>query len=182
MCDLHEEWKVFSIILYVESGDMPIRVLQPGEELSIDTAQQPEWVSDPSISLGDAVSEGAVVNGEHLNIFDPDWLDDGLEGPDFIDDIFIESVNVNESTPVNDYVYVDEHTTPTRPLVNVNANFIMPIAYVGAKDECVEKPVDDELNSVYDFDDDARQHYKDFNVQIDMQKVKLVNEMKFPNS
>uniref|UniRef100_A0A2N9J8Q5 Uncharacterized protein n=1 Tax=Fagus sylvatica TaxID=28930 RepID=A0A2N9J8Q5_FAGSY len=150
---------------------MPIRVLQPGEELSIDTAQQPEWVSDPSISLGDAVSEGAVVNGEHLNIFDPDWLDDGLEGPDFIDDIFIESVNVNESTPVNDYVYVDEHTTPTRPLVNVNANFIMPIAYVGAEDECVEKPVDDELNSVYDFDDDARQHYKDFNVQIDMQKT-----------
>ena len=42
MCDLHEEWKVFSIILYVESGDMPIRVLQPSEELPIDIAQQPE--------------------------------------------------------------------------------------------------------------------------------------------
>ena len=182
MCDLHEEWKVFSIILYVESGDMPIRVLQPSEELSIDTTQQPEWVSDASISLGDAVSEGVVVNGEHLNVSDLDWLDDGLEGPDFIDDIFIKSVNVNESTFVNDYVCVDEHTTPTRPLVNVNADFIMPIAYVGAEDECVEKPIDDELNSVYDSDDDVRQHYKDFNVQIDMQKVELVNEMKFPNS
>ena len=42
MSDLHEEWKVFSIIVYVESGDMPIRVLQPSEELPIDTAQQPE--------------------------------------------------------------------------------------------------------------------------------------------
>ena len=39
MSDLHEEWKVFSIIFYIESGDMPIRVLQPGEELPIDTAQ-----------------------------------------------------------------------------------------------------------------------------------------------
>uniref|UniRef100_A0A2N9GQI8 Uncharacterized protein n=1 Tax=Fagus sylvatica TaxID=28930 RepID=A0A2N9GQI8_FAGSY len=97
---------------------------------------------------GDAISEGPVINGEHLNIYDPDWLDDGLEGPDFIDDIFVKSVNVNESTPVNDYVYVDEHTTPTRPPVNVNADSIMPIAYVGAEDECVEKPVDDELNSV----------------------------------
>jgi hypothetical protein len=161
---------------------MPIRVLQHGEELPIDTAQQPEWVSDASISLGDVVFEGAVVNGEHLSISDPDWLDDGLEGLDFIDDIFVESVNVNESTPVNDHVYVDEHTTSTRPPVNVNADSIMPIAYVGAEDECVEKPVDDELNSVYDSDDDVRQHYKDFNVQTDMQKVELVNGMKFPNS
>ncbi|GMY37980.1 hypothetical protein FCV25MIE_33224 [Fagus crenata] len=127
---------------------MPIRVLQHGEELPIDTAQQPEWVSDASISLGDVVFEGAVVNGEHLSISDPDWLDDGLEGPDFIDDIFVESVNVNESTPVNDHVYVDEHTTSTRPPINVNADSIMPIAYVGAEDECVEKPIDDELNSV----------------------------------
>jgi hypothetical protein len=39
MSDLHEEWKVFSIIFYIESGDMPIRVLQPGEKLPIDTAQ-----------------------------------------------------------------------------------------------------------------------------------------------
>ena len=123
-----------------------------------------------------------MINGEHLNIYDPDWLDDGLEGPDFIDDIFVKSVNVNESTLVNDYVYVDEHTTPTRPPVNVNADSIMPIAYVGAEDECVEKPVDDKLKIVYDFDDDVRQHYKDFNVQTDMQKVELVNGMKFPNT
>ena len=82
-----------------------------------------------------------MINGEHLNISDPDWLDDGLEGPDFIDDIFVESINVNESTPVNDYVYVDEHTTPIRPPVNVNADSIMPIAYVVAENECVEKPV-----------------------------------------
>ncbi len=34
---------------------MPIRVLQHGEELRIDTAQQPEWVYDASISLGDVV-------------------------------------------------------------------------------------------------------------------------------
>ena len=182
MCDLHEEWKVFSIILYVESGDMPIRVLQPSEELSIDTTQQPEWVSDASISLGDAVSEGVVVNGEHLNVSDLDWLDDGLEGLDFIDDIFVESINFNESTRVNDSIHVDKHTPLTRPLVNVNATPTMLISYVVAEDECEEKHVDDELNNVYVFDDGVWKHYRDFNVQTNMQKVELVNGMKFPNS
>jgi hypothetical protein len=125
---------------------------------------------------------GAVVNGEHLNNSDPDWLDDGLEGLDFIDDIFVESINFNESTRVNDFVHVDEHTPLTRPLVNVNATPTMLIFYVVAEDECEEKHVDDELNNVYDFDDDVWKHYRDFNVQTNMQKVELVNGMKFPNS
>ena len=125
---------------------------------------------------------GAVVNGEHLNNSDLDWLDDGLEGPDFIDDIFVESINFNESTHVNDSVHVDEHTPLTRPLVNVNATPTMLISYVVAEDECEEKHVDDELNNVYVFDDGVWKHYRDFNVQTNMQKVELVNGMKFPNS
>ncbi len=42
MFDFHAEWKVFTIIIYVEIGDMPIRVPQPSEEISIDTSEQPE--------------------------------------------------------------------------------------------------------------------------------------------
>ena len=35
MCDLHEWGNIFSIILYVESVDMPIRVIQSDEEINM---------------------------------------------------------------------------------------------------------------------------------------------------
>ncbi len=94
MCELYVAWPIDRITLYVEGGVEPLQVVgqsdfggvvDEGDELESDE------VEGDYFSTGDELEgdEGNVFEGDELNeLVSYDWMNDGLERADFVDDIF----------------------------------------------------------------------------------------------
>ena len=113
MCELHVVWPIDRITLYVEGGVEPLQVVgldgvvgqsdfggvvDEGDELEGDELESDELEGD-YFSTGDELEgdelnegdEGDVFEGDELNeLVCYDWMNDGLEGADFTDDILGE--------------------------------------------------------------------------------------------
>ena len=50
-------------------------------------------------NVDDNVTHGQTVGSEDVYVDEPDWLDEGYEGPDYHDDIFGESCAQNNEVP-----------------------------------------------------------------------------------
>ncbi|KAK9998342.1 hypothetical protein SO802_017945 [Lithocarpus litseifolius] len=114
MCELHTEWPTNEITLYVEPEVEPIAIevpiVEPYQPIAVD--QPPEMndedddtdyeevtntvrssvvdqnnVSEEPVE-DDHASHGQTVGSVDVHVDDPDWLDEGYEGPDYPDDIF----------------------------------------------------------------------------------------------
>ena len=78
MCEIHAAWPTDRITLYVEGGEEPLQVV--GIEGNIANKGVVDDEGDKGV-LGDVV-------GELNELMCYDWMNDGLEGVDFTDDIF----------------------------------------------------------------------------------------------
>ena len=98
------------------------------------------------------------------------WLNEGLEGEDFVDDIF------GKSSP--------PHTVPSEPNIIPTTNTPQPTTNTPGPRNVPPSNIDlkDDIASVDDSDDDQRLGNPEFNERTNMTNVKLVKGMKFPNS
>ena len=103
MCKPNEEGPRDTIILYVESGNAPLAIEVPDDEgVSVEASV------GAAIEGAKAGVEGgaeAATGGDGLKE-EFDWLNEGLEGKDFADDIF------GESSPPHTVPY-EPNTIPT---------------------------------------------------------------------
>ena len=119
MCELHGAWPIDRITLYVEGGVEPLQVVSQsdfggvvdeGDELEGDELESDEVEGD-YFSTGDELEgdEGNVFEGDEGNVFEGDelnelvsydWMNDGLEGANFADDIFRGSKDEDDNEVV----------------------------------------------------------------------------------
>ena len=98
MCKPNERGPSDTIILYVESGNAPLAVEVPDG-------------AGAGVGGSAGAGAGAGTGGDGLEE-EFDWLNEGLEGEDFADDIF------GESSP--------PHTVPATDIPNPNTNTPQP--------------------------------------------------------
>jgi MuDR family transposase len=103
---------------------------------------------------------------------DDDWLNEGLEGADFGDDVFA----AQNSTP--------QGSTPNTAPESSNAPHTAPESSnaVHADPEWAEPALEDDLVSMDGSDDEQVPEQVEFNAKSDMRNVVLKKEMKFPNA
>ena len=87
MCEIHAAWPTDKITLYVEGGEEPIAVEQSfdNKEVANDDDVHEVGQSDDDVH---EVHEGGNVDAKGGGGQDFDWLEKGIEGPDFDDDVF----------------------------------------------------------------------------------------------
>jgi hypothetical protein len=93
MCELHATWPIDRITLYVEGGVKPLQVVgldsvvgESGFGDVVDEGDECDELEGDELNEGD---EGDVFEGDELNeLVCYDWMNDGLEGVDFTNDIF----------------------------------------------------------------------------------------------
>ena len=105
MCKPNEGGSRDTIILYVESGNAPLAVEVPdGGGVGVGASARAA-IGGVGVAVGGGI--GVATGGDGLEE-EFDWLNEGLEGEDFADDIFSES-----SPP---------HTVPTTDTLHPNTN------------------------------------------------------------
>nr|XP_023872621.1 uncharacterized protein LOC111985204 [Quercus suber] len=151
MCKPNEGGSRDTIILYVESGNAPLAVEVP-----------------------DGAATGDDGLDEEFN-----WLNEGLKGEDFADDIF------GESSPPYTMPF-ELNTVPTtdtpQPNIDTPDPSNVPLPNIDLDEEWAEPALEDDIASVDSSDDEQRPGNVEFNEMTDMENVQLVKGMKFPNS
>ncbi|XP_065633827.1 uncharacterized protein LOC112010702 [Quercus suber] len=144
---------------------------------------------EPVEGLRDGSVGGDV---EDFHVDEPDWLEEGYEGPDYLDDIFgaennevpnmreheSDSENVNEGDGVREQVTDDGK----RPEV-VASDKAAASDQAGDNNDWAEKALDDDDARSVDSseDEDERVAYPEFNENTGMSNPQLCKGMKFPN-
>ena len=169
MCKLHEGGPRDTIILYVESGHAPLAV----EVLE-------GFVGRINGGVGQGVARGGDASvGEEKEF---DWLNEGLEGEDFGDDVFGQSSPPpNDSSEPNNDSPQPTIDTP-QPNTNTSQPSIVPPLNIDLDEEWTEPALEDDIASMNGSDDKQRPRNPTFNERTDMTNVQLVKGMKFPNS
>ena len=189
MCMPNEGGPRDTIILCMESGNAPLAIEVPngggvGVRAGVGAA-----IGGAGAGVGGGA--GAATGGDGLEE-EFDWLNEGLEGEDFVDDIF------GESSPPHTVPY-EPNTVPTtdtpHPNINTpNPNTNTPQPNIDAPgpsnvppnidldEEWAEPALEDDIASVDSFDNEQGPVNLEFNERTDMENVRLVKGMKFPNS
>ena len=187
MCKLNKGRPRDTIILYVESGHAPLaaKVLDGvGQRVCVGAA-----------TGGVGFGAGAAIGGDASVWVEEKfgWLNKGLEGEDFDDDIFGKSspphtVPFEPNTiPTTDTPKPTTNTpqpninTP-QPNIDTPGPSNVPPPNIDLDEEWAEPTLEDDIASVDGFDDKQRPGNPEFNERTDMTNVKLVKGMKFPNS
>ena len=165
MCKPNEGGPRNTIILYVENGNAPLAVEVPdGTRVGTEA--------------GVGGGPGAVTGSDGLEE-EFDWLNEGLEGEDFADEIF------GESSPPHTVPY-EPNTVPTidtlQPNTYTPGPSNVPPPNIDLDEEWVEPALEDDIASVDGSNDEQRPSNAEFNERTDMENVRSVKGMKFPNS
>ena len=189
MCKLHAKWPIDAIILYMESGHAPHAVEVPraiggGEDGDgqLESNGDSVVVEEPNGATTEPHGAATAIEEEF------DWLNEGLEGEDFDDDLFgmLSPPNTVPPKPNND---PPQPTTDT-PQPNTNTpptntdtpqpNIVLP-PYIDVDKKWAKPALEDDIASMDGSDDEQRPGYPRFNEKTDMRNDKLVKGMKFPN-
>ena len=173
MCKLHKGEPRDTIIQYVESGHAPFIV---------------EVLEGFGGGIDGRVGHGVVKGGDaSVGVEEEfDWLNEGLEGEDFADDIFGESSpphtvpatdtpNPNTDTP-------NPNTNTPQPNTDAPGPSNAPPSNIDLDEEWAEPALEDDILSVDSSDDEQGPGNLEFNERTDMGNVRLAKGMKFPNS
>ena len=166
MCKPNERGPSDTIILYVESGNAPLAVEVPdGGGVGVGAGT--------GAGVGGGVGAGARAGagGDGLEE-DFDWLNEGLEGEDFVDDIF------GESSPP----YTFPTTDTPHPNTNTPGPSNDPPPNIDLDKKWAEPALEDDIASVDSSNDEQGPGNLEFNERTDMGNVRLAKGMKFPNS
>ncbi|KAK9986371.1 hypothetical protein SO802_031322 [Lithocarpus litseifolius] len=189
MCKLNVGGSRDTIILYVESGHTPLAVEVP------DGARV-------GAGGGAGVATGGGARGgddASVGIEEFDWLNEGLEGEDFADDIFGESSPPHTVPSDPNTVPTTDTPQPTTDTPHPNNNTPQPNTNtpqpntdtpgpsnvppnIDLDEEWAEPALEDDIASVDGSDDEQGPRNLEFNERTDMENVRLVVGMKFPNS
>ena len=166
MCKLHERRLRDTIILYVESDHAPLAIeVLEGFGGGIDGR------------VGHGIGGGVVKGGDaSVGVEEEfDWLNEGLEGEDFGDNIFGES-----SPPPSDPS--EPNNDPPRPNTNtLQPSTVLP-PNIDLNEEWAAPALEDDITSMDGSNDELRPGNLKLNERTDMKNVQLVKGMKFPNS
>ena len=183
MCKPNERGPRDTIILYVESGNAPLAVEIPyGGGVGVG-AGAGVAIGGAGASVGGGA--GAATGGDGLEE-EFDWLNKGLEGEDFVDNIF------GESSPPHTMPY-KPNTIPTTDTPHPNTNTPQPNTdapspsnvpppNIDLDEGWVEPALEDDIVSVDSSDDEQGPGNLEFNERTNMENVRLAKGMKFPNS
>ena len=145
MCKPNEGGPRDTIILYVNSGNAPLAVEVPN-------------------SAG--VGAGVAIGGDGLEE-EFDWLNEGLEGEDFTDDIF------GESSPPHT-MPSEPNTVPTtdtlHPTIDTLGPSNSPPPNIDLDEEWAKPALEDDIAGVDGSDNEQRPNNAEFNKMIDMTK------------
>ena len=172
MCKPNERGPSDTIIMYVESGNAPLAVKVPDGG----------WVG---VGAGAGAGVGAGTGGDGLEE-EFDWLNEGLEGEDFVDDIFGES-SLPHTVPTTDTPYPNTNTpnpntnTP-QPNTDAPGPSNVPPPNIDLDEEWAKPVLGDDIVIVDSSDDMQGLGNLEFNERTDMGNVRLAKGMKFPNS
>ena len=108
-----------------------------------------------------------------------DWLNEGLEGEDFADDIFGES-SPPHIVPINDTPHPNTNTP--QPNTDAPGPSNVPPPNIDLDEEWAEPALEDDIASVDSSNDEQGPGNLEFNERTDMGNVRLAKGMKFPNS
>ena len=182
VCKFNEGGPRDTIILYMESGHAPLAIevldrawvgIGGGAEAAIEGAR-----GGAGVATGGDASVG--VEEEF------DWLNEGLEGEDFADDIFGESSPPHTVPSDPNIVPTSDTPQPTTETPHPNTNTPglcnVPPPKIDLDEEWVEQTLEADIASVDGSDDEQRPSNPEFNERTDMTVVRLVVGMKFPNS
>ncbi|KAL0007954.1 hypothetical protein SO802_009456 [Lithocarpus litseifolius] len=203
MCKLNVGGSRDTIILYVESGHTPLAVEVPdGAGVGAGGGAGAATGGGARGGAGAATGDDASVGIEE----EFDWLNEGLEGEDFADDIFGESspphnVPFNPNTvpttdtpqpttdthqPTTDTPHPNNNTPqPNTNTPQPNTDTLGPSNVppnINLDEEWAEPALEDDIASVDGSDDEQGPRNLEFNERTDMENVRLVVRMKFPNS
>ena len=162
MCKPNERGPRDTIILYVESGNalFAIEVLD-GEGVSVG-AGAGAAIKGAKTSVGGVI--GAATGGDGLKE-EFNWLNEGLEGEDFADDIFGESSPPHtvpyepNTVPITDTPYPSTNTpnpntnTP-QPNTNAPGPSNVPPLNIDLDEKWAEPVLEDDIASVDSYDDE----------------------------
>ena len=98
-------------------------------------------------------------------------MNEGLEGEDFADDIF------GESSPP----YIAPSEPNTVPTTDTPSPSNVPPPNIDLDEEWAEPALENDIVSMDGSDDEQRPDNLEFNERTDMENVRLVKGMKFPN-
>ena len=121
-----------------------------------------------------------------------DWLNEGLEGEDFVDDIFGESFPPHTvpyepntvstiDTPHPNINTPNPKTNTPQPNIDAPGPSNVP-PNIDLDEEWAEPALEDDIASVDSFDNEQGPVNLEFNERTDMENVRLAKGMKFPNS
>ena len=175
------------MVLYVEGGEQPLAV--EGGNVEYEENGDVSDV-DEEVNVGGEGDE--VIETEQNDNVDFDWLEEGLERPDFNDDVFgaftqTEGNGVGETAaPQRSNVATIEAPQSSNAAGN-NSPQMDNAWEIDSVDEndWLEPPVEDDMESLVGSNDDepaTNSIEKVFNVQTGMNKPKLCKGMKFPNA
>ena len=173
MCKPNERGPSDTIILYVESDNAPLAIEVPdGGGVGV------------RAGVGGDVGGGAGVGtgGDGLEE-EFDWLNEGLEGEDFADDIFDDIFG--ESSPLHTVPATDTpnpNTNTPQPNTDTPSPSNVPPPNIDLDEEWAEPVLEDDIASVDSSDDKQGPGNLEFNKRTDMKNVRLAKGMKFPNS
>nr|XP_023887298.1 uncharacterized protein LOC111999403 [Quercus suber] len=189
MCKLNEGGPRDTIILYVESCNAPLVVEVPDDGrvgvgvgaravIGGDGAGTGARATIRGVGAGVGGNAGAAIRGDGLEE-EFDWLNENLEGEDFVNDIF------GESSPPHTVQYEPNTiptTSPPQPNIDAPGPSNVPPPNIDLDEEWAEPTLDDDITSVDSSDDEQRPRNLEFNERTDMENVRLAKGMKFPNS
>ncbi|KAL0012598.1 hypothetical protein SO802_007706 [Lithocarpus litseifolius] len=178
-----------TIILYVESGNAPLTVELPNGAGVGAGAGARVAVGGARAALGGA---GAAARGNGLEE-EFDWLYEGLEGEDFVDDIFGESSPPHTVPSEPNTIPTTDTPQPTidtpqpatdtpHPTTDTPSPSNVPPPNIDLDEKWAEPALENDIASVDGSDDEQRPGNVEFNERTDMENVQLVKGMKFPNS
>ena len=190
MCKPNERGPSDTIILYVESGNAPLAVEVPdgggvgvgGAGVGSSAGASAGAGVGSSAGAGAGASAGAGAGagtgGDGLEE-EFDWLNEGLEGEDFADDIFGES-SPPHTVPATDTP--NPNTNTSQPNTDAPGPSNAPPSNIDLDEEWAEPALEDDILSVDSSDDEQGPGNLEFNERTDMGNVRLAKGMKFPNS
>ena len=158
MCKLNEGGLRDTIILYVESGHTPLAIEVPnGGGVGVRAGAG-------GAGAGVGGGAGAATGGDGLEE-EFDWLNEGLEGEDFVDDIFGESFPPHTvpyepntvstiDTPHPNINTPNPKTNTPQPNIDASGPSNVPPLNIDLDEEWVELALEDDIASVDSSDDE----------------------------
>ena len=163
MCKLHAEWPIDTIILYMESDHAPFEVEVPrglggGEDGGVGRGDDGDGQlenDDDSVMVEEPHGAATAVEEEF------NWLNEGLEGEDFDDDVFgvpspPYSVPPEPSNDPPQPTTVTSQANTNTPPTNTDTpqpNTVPP-SYIDVDEVWVELALKDDITSMDGFDDE----------------------------